>query len=72
MIVLRVRAPDHGLLLIDQIEGPAEIVEGDEAEFSVLLKRAASGSLFPDDLRVDLEASIVPNRLTKSTGATES
>jgi hypothetical protein len=43
MAVLRVRPKDEGLIALDQIEGPKEVLEGQEAVFQLRLRRTASG-----------------------------
>jgi hypothetical protein len=63
MVVLKVRQKEEGLLLLDGIEGPKEIVEGQEAVFRVRLRRNVSQNLFDDEVRVDLEAEVSPARL---------
>lgn len=62
MVVLRVKARDEGLLLMDQIVGPNELVEGEEVEFRVRLNRAPGTSLPLDELRVDLDAAVTATR----------
>ena len=56
MVVLRVKARDEGLLLMDQIIGPRELGEGEEVEFRVQLNCAPGATPASDELRVDLEA----------------
>jgi PglZ domain-containing protein len=53
MVVLRVEARDEGPLVLEPIEGPAEIPEGAEAVFRLRLHRAGDGA---DELRVEVEA----------------
>ena len=62
MVVLKVRQKEEGLLLLDAIDGPKEIVEGQEALFHVHLRRNVSQNLFEDEVRVDLEAEVLPAR----------
>jgi hypothetical protein len=59
MVVLRVREPDEGLMRMEAVGGPVEVVEGQEAEFRV---RLARGREVPrgDELRVDLAAMAGP------------
>lgn len=64
MAVLRVKARDEGILLIDQITGPTELGEGEEVEFRIHLNRAPGVSLPTDELRVDLEAVVTTTRPT--------
>jgi hypothetical protein len=56
MVALKVRTQQEGFLVIDQIKGPTEAVEGEEIEFQLkLVKRKLEGR--PDeDVRVDVEA----------------
>jgi hypothetical protein len=61
MVVLRVRPPEDGPLVLEQIEGPAELVEGEEVQFRIHLSRRQSGTFGFDELRVDLDATIVPD-----------
>ncbi len=58
MVVLRVKARDQGVLHVEAIEGPAELVEGEEVSFRVRLLRAGGGASLPEELRVDLEAVV--------------
>jgi len=55
MVVLRVKSRDQGLLLLDALAGPSQIVEGQEVTFSLPLRLAPTAGL--DELRVDVEAS---------------
>lgn len=64
MIVLRVRTPDDGPLILEAIDGPAELVEGEEVEFRLHVSRRQSGTFAFDELRVDLEATIVAEGLS--------
>jgi hypothetical protein len=59
MVVLRVKTREEGILRMEPTGGPAEMVEGEEAEFRVRLSQAGGGQLF-DELRVDLEATVAP------------
>jgi hypothetical protein len=58
MVVLRVRPKDEGLIGLDQIEGPKEVLEGQEVVFQLRLGRSAKQSLFEEELRVDVEIEI--------------
>ena len=62
MVVLAVKPKDEGILAMEQIAGPDEMLEGDTVEFSVRLSRTAGATLF-DELRVDLEASLGSERM---------
>jgi hypothetical protein len=58
MVVLRVRSRDEGLLGLDQIEGPKDVLEGQEATFTLKLRRVAKQNLFDDDIRADVDIEI--------------
>jgi hypothetical protein len=64
MVVLRVRSPDEGPLILEAIDGPTELVEGQEVEFRLHLSRRSSGTFAFDELRVDLEATVVAEGLS--------
>ncbi len=57
MVVLKTRPSDEGLLRVDEIAGPTEVVEGEEIEFKLTLNKAAARTLLDEDLRVDVEAT---------------
>ena len=42
MVVMRVKAPEEGLLTLGSISGPADIIEGEEAEFRMRVQLAKS------------------------------
>lgn len=56
MVVLKVKAQDQGLLTMDPLQGPKEILEGELIEFSVMINNQ-SQELFPDDIRVEARAN---------------
>ncbi|MBE3050155.1 PglZ domain-containing protein [Candidatus Bathyarchaeota archaeon] len=56
MAVLKVREKDEGLLILDDIVGATEVVEGQEAEFRLRLACSAKADLF-EEIRVDVAAS---------------
>ena len=56
MAVLRVRDKDEGLLVLHELTGPTEVVEGQEAQFRMRLGRTPRAGLF-EELRVDVEAT---------------
>jgi hypothetical protein len=56
MVVLRVKPREEGPLIMDQITGPVETVEGEEATFILRLARPAQGVAKLEELRVDVEA----------------
>lgn len=55
MIVMRVKSSDEKQLLIDEIIGPKEIIEGEEAEFRVMLQLAKTHS--GKEIKVEAQAS---------------
>lgn len=56
MVVMVVRPKDEGLISVEEISGPTEIIEGQDAEFRVRLGRSG-GKSGTDEIRVDVEAS---------------
>jgi len=56
MVVLQVKAREEELLTLHPINGPKEVVEGEEIEFRVRLSRA-TGRSKASELRIDVEAS---------------
>ena len=66
MVVLKVKTPDDGLLSIDQVAGPAEMVEGEEAEFRLRIGRSAAvGAARVEEMRVDCEATVMADKLAE-------
>jgi hypothetical protein len=59
MVVLCVKGPEEGVLRMEPIAGPVEVVEGEEAEFRVGFSRARRG-VPADELRIDFEATVAP------------
>ncbi len=57
MVVLRIRDRDEGLLVLDEISGPSEVFEGQDAEFRVRVARTDRGRKLPGDIRAQLVAS---------------
>jgi hypothetical protein len=55
MVAFVVRPKEEGLIRVEEVFGPAEVVEGQEAEFRVRLTR--TGSQQADEIRVDVEAA---------------
>ncbi len=55
MVVLQVKAREEELLTLHPINGPKEVVEGEEIEFRMRLTRVAGRSK-ANELRVDIEA----------------
>jgi hypothetical protein len=46
------------LIVLEQIEGPKEVLEGQEATFSVKLRRTARQTLFDEEIRADVDFEI--------------
>ncbi|MGA9772838.1 MAG: PglZ domain-containing protein [Blastocatellia bacterium] len=61
MIALRVRARDEGLLTLDPINGPSEVVEGEEIVFSVRMNPTKDGNAREVEIRVEVEATYSRN-----------
>lgn len=57
MAALNVRSRQEGLLMIDQIKGPKEVVEGEEVEFRLRIAKRKPESGTDEDVRVDVEAT---------------
>ncbi|MCX6712175.1 MAG: PglZ domain-containing protein [Candidatus Vogelbacteria bacterium] len=64
MAVLRVKSQEEGLLMLDTISCPDEVLEGQEIEFRMSVRRASTSSLAFDDMRIDVEAAVSPGDLT--------
>ncbi|MDT4896819.1 MAG: hypothetical protein QOH25_1896 [Acidobacteriota bacterium] len=66
MIALRVRARDEGMLTLDAIGGPQEVVEGEEVVFSVRVNRTARRGGEAEEIRIEAEAtySLDPERFS--------
>jgi hypothetical protein len=62
MIVLRVKTREEGLLMLEAISGPKEVVEEEEIEFRMRISRAPKSGT--EELRVEVEAaySLEPDR----------
>ena len=58
MAVLRVREKDEGLIIFNEISGPNEIVEGQQAEFCLRLRRSQTAERAFRELRLDIEATV--------------
>jgi hypothetical protein len=70
MVVLRVRPRDEGLIILEDIEGTKDVLEGQEAVFTMRLRRTARQNLFDDELRVDVDFEISLPTIVKG-GASE-
>jgi len=57
MVVMKVKPQDEGILVLDEIVGPKDIVEGEEIDLKLKMYRSKKGDGKADDLRVDIEAS---------------
>lgn len=57
MVVLQVKAKEEDLLTLKPIDGPNEVVEGEEIAFSMRLARPAGKKSGAGEIRVDVEAS---------------
>lgn len=60
MAVLRVRSQEEGLLMLEPISCPDEVLEGQEIEFRITVRRASTSTLAFDDIRIDVEAMVSP------------
>jgi len=61
MTVLRVREKDEGLIVLDEVTGPGEVVEGQEATFRLRLSRSPAARKAEGDIRVDVQAAYTAN-----------
>ena len=57
MIVLRVKPPEEGLVTLDDITGPNEVLEGEEIEFRMPLNRNPREGAEQEGVRVDVTAT---------------
>ncbi len=57
MIVLKVKKHEEGLLMLDEIAGPQEIIEGNEVEFRLPISRSSQLAGKDDDIRADIDAT---------------
>lgn len=57
MVVMRVKPREEGLLFLDRIIGPEEIIEGEESEFKMRIARTVQDTKQDGELRVDIEAA---------------
>lgn len=55
LVMLQAKEREESVLTMEQIHGPTEIVEGQDAEFSLVFVRTAKA---PDELRLELQASV--------------
>jgi hypothetical protein len=61
MVVLRVREKDEALLVLNEIVGPSEVVEGQDVEFRLRLGLAPKLDAQPGEVRVDVAATFTRN-----------
>jgi hypothetical protein len=54
MLAMRVKTPDEGLLVLGSIAGPAELIEGEEAEFKMPVELTESHK--HKELRIEVQA----------------
>jgi PglZ domain len=57
MVVLEVKTKDEETLTLESIIGPREVIEGEEVEFRMPLRRRKGTKSTTNDLRVDIEGS---------------
>ena len=57
MVVLKVKSQEEGLLLLSEISGPSEALEGEEVEFRLTLSRTDKDKGGPEEIRVDVSAN---------------
>lgn len=57
MIVLKVKKHEEGLLILDAITGPHEVIEGEEVEFRLPISKSSQHSVKDEDVRADLDAT---------------
>jgi len=57
MVVLKVKKHEEGLLMLDQITGPQEAVEGEEVEFHLPINRSTQLAAKDKEIRVDIDAT---------------
>ena len=57
MVVLEVKTPEGGLIMIDQVIVPKDAVENEELLFSFRLRHTGKSKLGGEDIHVDVEAS---------------
>jgi hypothetical protein len=64
MIMLKAKTQEESLLSMGQIVGPADVVEGQDAEFIIPLERTSKAQ---DELRVELHASLRNDKTVDDT-----
>ncbi len=61
MAVLRIREKDEGWIVLDEVSGPGEVVEGQEATFLLQLSRSPAARKAEGEIRVDVQAAYTAN-----------
>ena len=61
MAVLRVRDKDEGWIILDDVSGPSEVVESQEATFLLQLSRSPAARKAEGEIRVDVQAAYTAN-----------
>ena len=57
MVVLKVKKHEEGLLILDDITGPQEVIEGEEVEFRLPITKSAHLALKDEEVRIDMDAT---------------
>jgi len=57
MVILRVKKHEEGLLLLDNITGPQDVIEGEEVEFHLPISNSAHLAVKDKEVRVDVDAT---------------
>ncbi|MFZ2399750.1 MAG: PglZ domain-containing protein [Smithella sp.] len=57
MIVLKVKKHEEGLLILDDITGPQEVIEGEEVEFRLPISMSSHLALKDEEVRTDVDAT---------------
>ena len=57
MIVLKVKKHEEGLLILDDITGPQEVIEGEEVEFRLPITKSSHLALKDEEVRADVDAT---------------
>lgn len=58
MIVLKVRPREEGLLRLEAISGPKEVMEGEEVEYTLWIRPTAASHDKIEEVKVEVEASL--------------
>ncbi|HOD98380.1 MAG TPA: PglZ domain-containing protein [Syntrophales bacterium] len=57
MVVLKVKKHEEGLLILDNITGPQEVVEGEEVEFHLPISKSTHLAAKEKEIRADVDAT---------------